>query len=166
RFARVDSDAIDKLIVKEERGKLEMKEDERYDLENLFKAALPEGKDYYVVGENLGVDGAPNLITQNEFMRRYREMSALGGGMNFYGSMPESYNITVNMENPLVSRILAGKPVGDVKTDEHKAELKTYADGCDVLHQIVDLALLANGMLKGKALADFIARSEKVLLPD
>ena len=55
---------------------------------------------------------------------------------------------------------------GDVKTDEHKAELKTYADGCDALHQIVDLALLANGMLKGKALADFIARSEKVLLPD
>ena len=166
RFARVDSDAIDKLIVKEERVKLEMKEDERYDLENLFKAALPEGKDYYVVGENLGADGAPILITQNEFMRRYREMSALGGGMNFYGSMPESYNITVNMENPLVARILEGKPVGDVKTDEHKAELKTYADGCDVLHQIVDLALLANGMLKGKALADFIARSEKVLLPD
>ncbi|MBP5637362.1 MAG: molecular chaperone HtpG [Bacteroidales bacterium] len=165
RFARVDSDAIDKLIPKEERVKLEMKEDERYDLENLFKAVLPEGKDYYVVGENLGVDGAPILITQNEFMRRYREMSALGGG-GFYGPMPESYNITVNMENPLVSRILEGKPVGDVKTDEHKAELKTYADGCDALHQIVDLALLANGMLKGKALADFIARSEKVLLPD
>ena len=97
RFARVDSDAVENLIPKEDKIKPEMKEDERYDLENLFKAVLPEGNDYYVVGENLGETSAPILITQNEFMRRYREMSALGGGMNFYGSMPESYNITVNM---------------------------------------------------------------------
>ena len=163
RFARVDSDAVEKLIPKEDKVKPEMKEDERYDLENLFKAALPSGNDYYVVGENLGADAAPILITQNEFMRRYRDMSALGGGMNFYGSMPESYNITVNMENPLVAKIIDGKPSGDAKSDEHKTELKTYADGCDLLHQIVDLALLGNGMLKGKALADFIARSQKVV---
>ena len=163
RFARVDSDAIENLIPKEEKIKPEMKEDERYDLENLFKAVLPEGKDYYVTGDNLGAGGAPMLITQNEFMRRYREMSALGGGMNFYGEMPESYNITVNLEHPLVAQILEGKPTGDVKSDEHKAELKTYADGCEKLHQIADLALLANGMLKGKALADFIARSQKLL---
>ena len=163
RFARVDSDAIENLIPKEEKIKPEMKEDERYDLENLFKAVLPEGKDYYVTGDNLGVDGAPMLITQNEFLRRYREMSALGGGMNFYGEMPESYNITVNLEHPLVAQILEGKPTGDVKSDEHKAELKTYADSCEKLHQIADLALLANGMLKGKALADFIARSQKLL---
>jgi len=190
RFARVDSDAIDKLIVKEERAKLEMKEDERYDLENLFKAVLPEGKDYYVTGENLGVSSAPILITQNEFMRRYREMSALGGGMNFYGSMPESYNITVNMENPLVAKILEGKlaevaPQGELPPEApkdaseeektkareareavrkaHKADVEAFASGNEILHQIVDLALLANGMLKGKALADFIARSEKVV---
>ena len=62
-----------------------------------FKAVLPEGPDYFVQGDNLGENGAPILITQNEFMRRYREMSALGGGMNFYGSMPDSYNLTVNM---------------------------------------------------------------------
>ena len=163
RFARVDSDAVENLIPKEEKMKLEMKEDERYDLENLFKAVLPEGNDYYVAGDNLGADSAPILITQNEFMRRYRDMSALGGGMNFYGSMPESYNITVNMENPLVAQVLSGKPAGDVKSDEHKAELKTYADGCDLLHQMVDLALLSNGMLKGKALSDFIARSYSIL---
>ena len=163
RFARVDSDAAENLIPKEDRIKPEMKEDERYDLENLFKAALPEGKDYYVVGENLGETSAPILITQNEFMRRYREMSALGGGMNFYGSMPESYNITVNMEHPLVHKIWEGKPTGDVKSDEHKAQLKTYADASESLHQIVDLALLANGMLKGKPLADFIARSYSLL---
>ena len=190
RFARVDSDAVENLIQKEEKVKLEMKEDERYDLENLFKAVLPGGNDYYVVGDNLGEDGAPILITQNEFMRRYREMSALGGGMNFYGSMPESYNITVNMQNPLVAKIWAAEKAGvapqaelpaeapsDASEEEkakarearevvrkaHRADVEAFADGNEMLHQIVDLALLANGMLKGKALADFIARSQKVV---
>ncbi|MBP5374434.1 MAG: molecular chaperone HtpG [Bacteroidales bacterium] len=190
RFARVDSDAVDKLIVKEERVALEMKEDERYDLENLFKAVLPKGNDYFVTGDNLGASSAPILITQNEFMRRYREMSALGGGMNFYGSMPESYNITVNMENPLVAKIWEAKQAdvapqaelpaeapSDASEEEktkareareavrkaHRADVEAFAEGNEILHQIVDLALLANGMLKGKALADFIARSQKVV---
>ena len=190
RFARVDSDAVEKLIPKEDKVAFEMKEDERYDLENLFKAVLPQGNDYYVVGDNLGADGAPILITQNEFMRRYREMSALGGGMNFYGSMPESYNITVNMENPLVAKIWDAKladvrPQGELPPEAgkdaseeektkareareevrkaHRADVESFASGNEMLHQIVDLALLANGMLKGKALADFIARSQKVV---
>ena len=190
RFARVDSDAVENLIPKEDKVKLEMKEDERYDLENLFKAVLPQGNDYFVQGDNLGENGAPILITQNEFMRRYREMSALGGGMNFYGSMPESYNITVNMENPLVAQIWADKlsnvapqaelpaeAPSDASDEEktkareareavrkaHRADVETFADGNEKLHQIVDLALLANGMLKGKALADFIARSYSIL---
>ena len=97
RFARVDSDSAENLIPKDDRVRLEMKEDERYDLENMFKAVLPAGNDYYVNGDNLGENSDPVLITQSEFMRRYREMSALGGGMNFYGEMPASYNITVNM---------------------------------------------------------------------
>ena len=190
RFARVDSDAVENLIPKEDKVKLEMKEDERYDLENLFKAVLPEGNDYFVQGDNLGADAAPILITQNEFMRRYREMSALGGGMNFYGSMPESYNITVNMENPLVAKIWAAKQAdvapqaelpaeapSDASDEEktkareareavrkaHRADVETFAKGNEMLHQIVDLALLSNGMLKGKALSDFIARSQKVV---
>ncbi len=190
RFARVDSDAVENLIPKEEKVKLEMKEDERYDLENLFKAVLPAGNDYFVQGDNLGADSAPILITQNEFMRRYREMSALGGGMNFYGSMPESYNITVNMENPLVAKIweqkqadvapqaeLPAEAPSDASDEEktkareareavrraHKADVESFASGNDVLHQIVDLALLANGMLKGKALSEFIARSQKFI---
>ncbi len=190
RFARVDSDAVEKLIPKEDKVKPEMKEDERYDLENLFKAALPSGNDYYVVGENLGADAAPILITQNEFMRRYRDMSALGGGMNFYGSMPESYNITVNMENPLVAKIWEAKlaevkPQGELPPEAgkdaseeektkareareevrkaHKADVEAFAAGNEILHQIVDLALLGNGMLKGKALADFIARSYSLI---
>ena len=163
RFARVDSDSVERLIPKEDREKLEMSEDARYDLENLFKAVLPEGNDYYVEGDNLGENEPAILITQNEFMRRYREMSALGGGMNFYGEMPSSYNITVNMESPLIARVLEGKPSGDVKSDEHKAEIKAFAEGNEILRQIVDLALLSNGMLKGKALSDFIARSRKVV---
>ena len=190
RFARVDSDAVENLIPKEEKVKLEMKEDERYDLENLFKAVLPAGKDYYVTGDNLGEDAAPILITQSEFMRRYREMSALGGGMNFYGEMPESYNITVNMQHPLVAKVWDAKksevaPQGELPaeapsdaSDEeknhareareavrkaHRSEVEAFAEKNEILHQIVDLALLANGMLKGKALSDFISRSQKVV---
>ena len=190
RFARVDSDAVENLIPKEDKMKLEMKEDERYDLENLFKAVLPEGPDYFVQGDNLGENGAPILITQNEFMRRYREMSALGGGMNFYGSMPESYNLTVNMQHPLVAKIWAAKQAdvapqaelpaeapSDASDEEktkareareavrraHRSDVEAFAKDNELLHQLVDLALLGNGMLKGKALSDFIARSQKVL---
>ena len=190
RFARVDSDAVDNLIPQSDKIKFEMTEAERYDLENLFKAVLHEGNDYYVTGENLGADAAPVLITQNEFMRRYRDMSALGGGMNFYGSMPESYNISVNMENPLIGKILDAKAAGvapqgelppeagkDASEDEkkaaqeardavrkaHKADIEAFAKDNDLLHQVIDLALLAKGMLKGKALSDFIARSQKVV---
>ena len=190
RFARVDSDAVDNLIVKEEKVKLEMAEDERYDLENLFKAVLPAGNDYYVTGDNLGEDGAPILITRNEFMRRYREMSALGGGMNFYCELPESFNITVNMQNPLVAKVMAAKQevvppqaplpaeapsdASDAEKQKareareavrkaHRADVEAFAKGNEILHQITDLALLANGLLKGKALADFIARSQKVV---
>ena len=190
RFARVDSDAIDRLIPKEDHKAPEMKEDERYDLENLFKAVLPEGNDYYVVGDKLGVEAAPVLITQNEFMRRYRDMSALGGGMNFYGEMPPSYNITVNLDNPLVEKILAARdadvaPQGELPAEApadaseedkkaareareavrnaHKADIQAFAAGNDLLHQVADLALLANGLLKGAALSAFIARSQKTL---
>lgn len=145
RFARVDSDSVGNLIPKEEKVKPELSEEDKKTLDELFKGALPEGNEYTVEAQNLGENSSPVLITRNEFMRRYREMSALGGGMNFYGSMPESYNIIVNMENPLVAKIW-----------EEKKD-------CELLHQVVDLALLGNGMLKGKALADFIARSEKIL---
>ncbi len=190
RFARVDSDAVDKLIPKDDKVKFEMKEEEREDLSTLFKSVLPEGNEYFVDADNLGESGAPILITQSEFMRRYREMSALGGGLNFYGEMPESYNITVNMENPLISKIVETKksdvePMGELPAeaakdaseedkkavrearqaviDAHKAEVSVFASGNELLHQVVDLALLANGMLKGKALSDFIARSQKVV---
>ncbi len=190
RFARVDSDSVENLIPKEEKVKLEMKEDERYDLENMFKAVLPKGNDYYVSGDNLGEDAAPILITQSEFMRRYREMSALGGGMNYYGEMPDSYNVTVNMENPLIAKVMAAKssevaPQGELPaeapsdaSDEektkareareavrkaHREDVEKFASDNEILRQLTDIALLGCGMLKGKALSDFIARSQKVV---
>jgi len=166
RFARVDSDTVDNLIVKEERVKPELSEQDKTDLGNLLKAVLPEGNEYMVQGDNLGESGVPILITQNEFMRRYREMSALGGGMNFYGEMPASYEVTVNLEHPVVASIVAAQrtAVGEeTDADKRKEAVETFAKGSDVLHQLVDLALLSNGMLKGKALADFIARSQEVI---
>lgn len=157
RFARVDSDSAANLIPKEDEVKPEMSDDDKKVLDEMFKAVLPQGNDYFVEARNLGETAAPVLITQNEFMRRYREMSSIGGGMNFYGSMPDSYNIIVNMQNPLVSRIW------DDKKNAAETSAAEFAGGSELLHQLVDLALLGNGMLKGKALADFIARSEKLL---
>ena len=146
RFARVDSDTIDRLIAKEEAVKPELSEDAKKALDEAVKSVMPEGNDYYVEAENLGESNDAVLITQNEFMRRYREMSSMGGGLNFYGQMPESYNVVVNMEHPLVKQLVEGN----------------YEDK-ELLRQLADLALLSNGLLKGKALADFISRSAKVV---
>ena len=163
RFARVDSDSIGNLIPKEDKAKPELSEAEQDDLSAMFKAVLPKDNQYYVEAENLGATAAPILITQSEFMRRYREMSAMGGGMNFYGEMPAMYNIIVNMENPLVGKILAAKAAEVASGDEHNSSLEAFASGNEILKQITDLALLANGMLKGKELSDFIARSARVV---
>ena len=108
RFARVDSDTIDRLIAKEEAVKPELSEDAKKALDEAVKSVMPEGNDYYVEAENLGESNDAVLITQNEFMRRYREMSSMGGGLNFYGQMPESYNVVVNMEHPLVKQLVEG----------------------------------------------------------
>ena len=156
RFARVDSDAVDNLIPKEEKVKPELSEEDKKSLDEMFKAVLPKENDYYVEADNLGETNAPILITRNEFMRRYREMSALGGGMNFYGEMPESFNITANLQNPLMAKL-----IGEMKENCQKVE--EFAKGSELLKQVTDLALLSNGLLKGKALSDFIARSGKVL---
>ena len=190
KFARVDSDTIDNLIPKSEKVKPEMAQADKDDLSAMFKAVLPKGNDYFIEADNLGENAAPVIITRNEFMRRYREMSAMGGGMNFYGNMPESFNITVNLENSVMAGIvteakskitpmqeLPAEPGKDASEDEkkrinderqaikdaHQAVVDEYAAGNDILKQVIDLALLSNGLLKGKALSDFIARSEKVI---
>jgi molecular chaperone HtpG len=173
RFARVDSDSVENLIPKEEKIRPELSEAEKNDLSAIFKSVLPKENEYYVQADNLGEHSAPILITQSEFMRRYREMSAIGGGMNFYGEMPEAYNITVNLQNPLIAKIMDQKLAsvepqkeGEDNTEAtsaHQAALESFAAGNEILHQVTDLALLSNGMLKGKALADFIERSAKVV---
>lgn len=212
-FTRVDANTVDKLIQKEEITKPTLSEDEQSDLSNIFQSVLPTGNSYWVQAENLGENSSPIVITQSEFMRRYREMSSLNGGMNFYGEMPQSYNIVVNMEHPLIKRILENKNEAtaekSVTYDATKAELKSsieaidaankdkkqeeistadkdekarlekeletlsnerkstmedFAKGNILLKQVTDLALLANNMLKGKELSDFIKRSTEVLL--
>lgn len=212
-FARVDADTVDRLIQKEEISKPTLSEDEQADLSTIFEANLPTGNNYYVQAENLGENSSPIVITQSEFMRRYREMSSLGGGVNFYGEMPESYNIVVNMEHPLIQKIMESKKDATSKQSESfdatKVELKSAIDAIDtankdkkseeistadkdekerlqkeldtlaaerkttmegfakenlLLKQVTDLALLANNMLKGKELNEFIRRSTEVLL--
>lgn len=212
-FARVDSDSIDKLIKKEESDTPKVSDSEKTDISSIFEFVLPKGNNYIVQPENLGENSAPILITQSEFMRRYREMSALGGGMNFYGEMPESYNINVNMEHPLIKKILdsksavtadkvasfdatknelqsaldkiendnKGKKSEEISTvdkdekerlnkemdtlkDSRKKVMENFADENTLLKQVTDLALLANNMLKGKELNEFIKRSTEVLM--
>lgn len=212
RFVRVDSDSVDKLILKSDISEPVMSDIEKEDLSVMFESVLPEGNTYFVKPENLSETSSPILITQSEFIRRYRDMSALGGGMNFYGEMPLSYNISVNMEHPLIKKIMeaknaaigkecedyAGKMAGidsecekidasnkgkkeeeissadKNRRDElgkekeslrsaHNGTVRDFARENILLHQVADLALLANNMLKGKALTDFIRRSIEVL---
>lgn len=212
-FSRVDADSIDKLIQKEDISKPDISSVEESDLSSIFQSVLPQGKNYSVTAENLGETAQPILITQSEFMRRYREMSAMGGGMNFYGELPESYNISINLEHPLIQRILEQKrnetadrgseleskrvelqssldKINEMNKDKKEDEIATtdkdersrlekeisditvarknimegFAKDNRLTQQVTDLALLANNMLKGKELNDFIKRSTEVLL--
>ena len=150
-FKRVDSDATDRLIAREEASKYEISEEDSKKVTSVFEEILPKEYKYTVTVENLGESEAPVVITQSEFMRRYRDMAALGGGMNFYGEMPESYNIAVNAQSPIIAKIAGDAGIASVTADNK------------LLKQVVDLALLSNNMLKGKALSDFIKRSEELL---
>lgn len=211
-FARVDADSIDNLIQKEDREKPVLKGGLERDLGWAFESALPKGAHYHVQVDNLGENASPIVITQSEFMRRYREMSALGGGMNFYGTMPESYTITLNYQNPLITSIIndmEGQTASEIATlenklniaeqslkviedkikdqkpedvstadkdekekfnkeieqinDNRKSVMEKFASENTLLHQVVDLALLSNNMLKGKDLSEFIKRSLDIL---
>ena len=144
RFVRVDSDVIDNLIKKGDNKAVSLTDEERNALIELFKSAIPaiEKTDFVVGFEHLTETGNPVTITQNEFMRRMKEMSELQGGMNFYGDIPISYNLTVNLDSPLVKKVTEDK--------ENSKE---------TISQMVDLALLSNGLLKGEALSKFIKRS-------
>lgn len=210
RFVRVDSDTIDRLIPKEEVGKVSLEEEQREALQEIFKSQLPklEKTEFMVTLEAMGSNSNPVVLTQGEYMRRMREMSAMQPGMAFYGEMPDSYNLVINTDHALVKDILENEEsacneklqpiLADMKdwkarqsdlretqnskkeeeiteaekedmtnTNKKIAELRVecnkiiaeYAAGNKKVSQLIDLALLSNGLLKGEALSNFIKRS-------
>lgn len=144
RFVRVDSDVVDNLIKKADSKEVTLPEEEKTAMIDLFKAAIPtiEKADFVVAFEHLGETANPVTITQNEFMRRMQEMQAMQPGMSFYGEMPNSYNMVLNLDNPLIKKVQADRE-GSGQT----------------VNQLVDLALLSNGLLQGEALSRFVKRS-------
>lgn len=145
KFARIDSDIIDNLISKDEVVPSKLSEKEVEDLKKIIEKEVDSSK-FTVQIESLNETDSPITITQNEFMRRMKEMSEMGGGgmMSFYGDMPENYNLVVNSNHPLMSEVL------NTKEEEKQKE---------VVSQLKDLALLSQGLLKGEALSNFIKRS-------
>lgn len=155
RFVRVDSDTIDNLIQKEDSKEVKLSDKEKENLSEAFKSQLPQmDKTEFIVDYKALDDKAqPIQITQNEFMRRMKEMSAMQTGMGFYGEMPNSYNLVLNVEHPLIKGIMA-----DIEGKE-KDDVDAYAKENTNIRQLIDLALLSNGMLKGEALNNFIKRN-------
>lgn len=147
-FVRVDSDTIDKIIKKEDSQPSKLSEDEQKQLQPIIEGLVPKEK-FSVVFESLSEKDAPILITKPEFMRRMKDMSAMGGGgMAFYGSMPDMHNLVVNSNHPLISKILKEKDA-----DKQKQLAK----------QAADLAMLSQGLLKGEELTRFIKRSVELI---
>ena len=214
RFVRVDSDTIDRLILKADAPTVSLTDDQRQALQQVFRSRLPKmGKtDFVVTFEALGPSANPVMLTQGEFMRRMREMSAMQPGMSFYGEMPESYNLVLNTDHPLILSVLSDEEkactdklqpiLSDIKgwearqhdlreaqskkkedelTEAEKEDmtntnrtldelrgrrdaiLTEYAAGNKVVGQLIDLALLANGLLKGEPLSRFIRRSVELI---
>ena len=210
RFTRVDSDIIDRIIVKEDAKKSDLTDDERDNLSQTFRSQMPKiaKTDFTVSVEAMGETNQPVLITQSEYMRRMKEMSRFQPGMSFYGEMPDSYNLVLNSDHPLIKKVLgevntntaeALKPVVselkglnarlqvlnqeqskkkyDELTQEEKDDKANTQKAIDeqrekkntiladnakdnaVVHQLIDLALLQNGMLKGEGLNNFLKRS-------
>jgi molecular chaperone HtpG len=149
KFARIDSDTIEKLIEKDEVIPSKLSEEETNKLKTLVEAIVDKSK-FTVQTESLEQTAYPFSITQNEFMRRMKEMAEMGGGgmASFYGDMPEHYNLVVNVNHPIMSQIL----------EEKDADKQTQT-----LSQLKDLALLGQGLLKGEALDNFISRSVEII---
>jgi len=146
RFVRVDSDIVDNLIVKDDQKKDYVKEEDKNTLTEAFKEKMPklDKIEFMFDVKSLGENAAPLLITQSEYMRRMKDMAKLQPGMAFYGEMPDSMNVVLNSDHKLIKQILS----------DAKAEASDK-----VAHQLIDLALLQNGMLKGEALNNFVKRS-------
>ena len=181
RFVRVDSDTIENLIRKEEAEKDTYTDEQKEGLRKAFEGLLPSDADklrYYVSCEAAAKDALPVFLTQNEFMRRMKEMAAHQQGMAFYGQMPDQYNLVVNTNHPLIQELVGKetaeqiqeeveKPAekeGEAPTKETVIKTVYKLDGEDErLKQLIDIALLASGQLKGEALARFVNRSVELL---
>ena len=214
RFTRVDSDIIDRLIVKEDIKKNVLGEEESDNLSSVFRSQIPaiDKVDFYVEVQSLGEKASPVTITQSEYMRRMKDMSRYQAGMSFYAQMPDSYSLVLNSDHALIKKVLedckagtadALKPnVSEIKgqearlaalrqsqngkkpeeisqeekddlqntekavneqRDKKKAVLADYAKGNSIVHQLIDLALLQNGMLKGASLDAFLKRSIELI---
>ena len=211
QFVRVDSDVIDNLIRKENKKEVLLTTDQRNMLTGIFNSQIPtvDNAQFIVTFEAMSATDSPILITQNEYMRRMKEMAAFQPGMNFYGEMPDSYNLIVNTEHPLIAKIrenadanVADKlapitksindnnakitQIRDANKDKTMSEednanitsleeavkslradetsiMSEYASNQPIVKQLIDLALLGNGLLKGEALNSFIQRSVSLL---
>ncbi|MBQ1874871.1 MAG: molecular chaperone HtpG, partial [Paludibacteraceae bacterium] len=181
RFVRIDSDTIENLIRKEDAEKDTYSDEQKEGLRKAFENLLPSAQDklrYYVTCEAAAKDALPVFLTQNEFMRRMKEMSAHQQGMSFYGQMPDQYNLVVNTSHPLIQELVGKETSEEVQEEvEKKAEkegeqptketvIKTVykLEGEDErMKQLIDIALLASGQLKGEALAKFVNRSVELL---
>lgn len=162
RFIRVDSDIAENIIEKEESAKVDLTDKQKENLDEVVKSQLPkiEKTEFTVDYKALGKDARPIQITQNEFSRRMKEMAQMQPGMAFYGEMPDAYQVALNIDHPLVAGIIS-----ETETKE-KEDLPQYALENKTLHQLIDLALLSNGMLKGAALNNFIKRNYEGLSTD
>lgn len=213
-FTRVDSDIVDRLIVKEDQKGEELPQDKQEVLSSLFKGQMPKVKktEFHVEAHALGENNAPIVITQAEYMRRMKDMASIQPGMSFYGEMPDMFNLVLNSDHRLIKQVLSdaetacaeklvpveseiamltlrrnelqkaqeGKKDEEIPTAEkdelsevekkieaQKTEkeniLNGYAAGNKVVHQLIDLALLQNNMLKGEALTNFVKRSVEMI---
>lgn len=155
RFVRVDSDTVDNLILKEDSKEINLTDKQKEELNEVFTSQLPkiDKTEFTVEYKSLDEKAQPIQITQNEFMRRMKEMSAMQSGMGFYGEMPNNYNLVLNIEHPLIKKIMA-----DIDNKDKEA-VSAYANENKNIRQLIDLALLSNGMLKGEALSNFIKRN-------
>ena len=178
RFVRIDSDSIENLIRKEDSAKDDLSDEQREGLRKAFENLLPSSEDklrYFVTCEPAASDALPVFLTQNEFMRRMKEMSAHQQGMSFYGQMPDQYNLVVNTAHPLIQELIGKETSEQVSEEVEKKDgeetkketvIKTVyslAGEDERIKQLIDIALLASGQLKGEALAKFVNRSVELL---
>jgi molecular chaperone HtpG len=148
RFTRVDADVLDKLVNKEDLMPSKLSEEEQKQLREQIEKVI-DNKEFIVVFESLTAEEAPMLITRPEFMRRMKDMQQIGGGMQTFGMFPDSYNLVVNTNHPLVEGL----------SDDKKAE----EEQIQMISQLFDLALLAQNMLKGEKLTTFVKRSVEMI---